>query len=71
MAEFFMSFGAAFWAFLIAYEMLPKLWQSIIAALVIFLLCLLAITNDINGLLYVIWIALPLLTIIIAIGKNS
>ena len=64
------SIGLAFWAFLIAYELLPKLWQSVMAAIVIFFATMIAITYDITALLAIIIIVLPILTILIAIGKN-
>ena len=65
------SLGLAFWAFLIAYELLPKLWQSVMVAIVIFFATMIAITCDITALLAIIIIALPLLTIILFFAKNS
>ena len=64
------SLGMAFWAFIIAYELLPKFWQSGIVAILTFITCMLAISYEIRVLLGIIIIALPLLTIFIAIGRS-
>ena len=71
MIAFLFGLGFAFWAFLIACAILPKLWQSGVVALAIFCACILAITCDIKVLLWIILLSLPLSTIIIVFGKNK
>lgn len=59
------------WAFLNAYAILPRTWQSALVAIATFGVTALSVKYEIMVLLGILTVALPLTTIILAIFKKG
>lgn len=60
----------AYWAFLIAYNLLQNLWKSVLVAIATFFVSLIAITYDVIALLVIVIVALLVLTLVLVLGKK-